>query len=161
MMWRYYLLLTDKTAAEIEACRQAVASGEARAFEFKKALARRVIADFHDGDSAEQAQRSWEAQFQERAVPPDVPSVTLPVSGPEVKLAQLLLDLKLAASKSEAQRKIKEGAVAMSTLDSGAPGWTRIDDPAATIKVNEFAGEAVIFRVGRRLVKATFAGKGS
>src|ERR1017187_4041863 len=57
MMWRYYVLLTDLAPAEIAALKSAVAAGKEHPLEIKKALARRIIADFHSGDEATQAQR--------------------------------------------------------------------------------------------------------
>jgi tyrosyl-tRNA synthetase len=44
MMWRYYLLLTDMTPAEIDELRGAVASGKQHPMQVKKALARRIVA---------------------------------------------------------------------------------------------------------------------
>ena len=66
MMWRYYLLLTDLTPAEIEALKTSVASGKSHPLEVKKALARRIITDFHSADAAEQAQKDFEAKFQKQ-----------------------------------------------------------------------------------------------
>src|SRR5208282_2194586 len=64
MMWRYYLLLTDLTPAQIEVLKASVASGKDHPLAVKKALARRIITGFHSADAATQAQKDFEAQFR-------------------------------------------------------------------------------------------------
>ncbi|MGA8867772.1 MAG: tyrosine--tRNA ligase, partial [Candidatus Sulfotelmatobacter sp.] len=49
-MWRYYELLTDVQAAEIERMKR-----EAHPMQAKKDLARRIVADFHSADAAGKA----------------------------------------------------------------------------------------------------------
>src|SRR5574337_904381 len=77
LMWRYYLLLTDMMAAEIEEKKKAVASGALHPLEAKKALARRIVRDFHNESAAVQAQKDFEAQFREKALPSTIPTQTL------------------------------------------------------------------------------------
>ena len=72
MMWRYYLLLTDLTPAEIEALKTSVASGKNHPLEVKKALARRIITDFHSAIEAGLAQAAFEAQFQAKGIPDSI-----------------------------------------------------------------------------------------
>src|SRR5208283_4994641 len=56
MMWRYYLLLTDLTPAAIDDLKTSVGSGKEHPLEVKKALARRIITDFHGAEAATEAQ---------------------------------------------------------------------------------------------------------
>src|SRR5579863_1890412 len=114
MMWRYYLLLTDLTPDSIGELRASVESGPGHPLEIKKRLARSVVADFQGQRAADQAQADWEAQFQERALPSDLVTKALSFTGP-LKLFRLLTELRLTESNSIAQRKIKEGAVHMSS----------------------------------------------
>ncbi|HEV2176154.1 MAG TPA: tyrosine--tRNA ligase [Terriglobia bacterium] len=161
LMWRYYLLLTDMTPREIEELKHDVAGGASHPLKVKKELAGRIVADFHDQNAATKAQRDWESQFQERNVPSDIPSRKHYHHGDfQPKLAAVLVELNLASSKSEAQRKIKEGAVFITQLNSPIPQWQRFDDPAAALPIADYLGEEVIFRVGRRMVKVTFAALG-
>src|SRR5208337_5094174 len=69
MMWRYYLLLTDMTPAQIGKLKQAVTSGQVHPLEVKKSLARQIITDFHDAEAAAQAQRDFEARFRDDGLP--------------------------------------------------------------------------------------------
>ena len=147
LMWRYYLLLTDMTPAQIEELKQAVASGQAHPLEVKKALARRIITDFHDAEAAAQGQRDFEARFRDNGLPSVIEQLSFQLGGKR-KLFRLLVDLKLFPSNAEAQRKIKEGAVYMAVGDSKQPDWKRLTDPTWDFDPHQYP--VVIFRIGTR-----------
>ena len=149
MMWRYYLLLTDLTPAEIEALKTSVASGKNHPLEVKKALARRIITDFHSADAATQAQKDFEAQFRDKRLPAEVVSMAFRLDTP-VKLFRLLVECEFFPSNAEAQRKIKEGAVYMATPGSDPPIWERLTDPNMEFSSSKYP--SVIFRIGPRRV---------
>jgi tyrosyl-tRNA synthetase len=146
MMWRYYLLLTDLTPAEIEALKASVASGQLHPLEAKKALASRIIADFHSTEAATQARKGFEAQFQSRGVDPNAPRADAGVKpggeawvrlGPSERIIQWgarldawLVTLDMCKSKSDAQRQIKAGAVYLMLENPVQSTWRRITDPA-------------------------------
>jgi tyrosyl-tRNA synthetase len=155
LMWRYHLLLTDMTPREIEARKQRVTAGEEHPLAVKKDLAHRIVADFHGQETADRAQRDWEVQFQREGIPADMPARDHQLARSR-KLFHLLVDLSLSASNSEAQRKIKEGAVYMSAANSGAPEWQRLTDPSMEFHPDTYAGHSVIFRVGRHLLRVSF-----
>jgi tyrosyl-tRNA synthetase len=120
MMWRYYELLTDVSAQEIEQMRSQVASGELHPMKAKKALAERIVADFHSAEAARQAAENWEKQFQRDELPENVEAVALRYTeigseaadnGHSARMDKLLAKCGLVASASEGQRKIKERAV--------------------------------------------------
>jgi tyrosyl-tRNA synthetase len=156
LMWRYYLLLTDSTSQDIANIKERVARGKSHPFDLKKALAYDIVFDFHGTLAADDAQRRFEGEIQEKGLPPDLPPHGF--VGPQ-KLFRLLVSLRLAASNTEAQRKVKEGAVYMSVGDSPQPDWQRLTDPAWVFDPRKYP--VVIFRVGSsnlpdRLRKVTF-----
>ena len=155
LMWRYYELLTDLSPREAQELSAAVAAGQRHPLEVKKDLAHRLVADFHGAEAAAQARRSFETQFQQDRVPSNVRSVTHFLRQP-VKLPRLLVELNLYPSSAEAQRKIKEGAVSITDVDSNPPQWERLTDPALEVHPANYAGHDVVLRAGRRLVKVTF-----
>lgn len=152
LMWRYYTLLTDLTPEQISALQQSVTSGNAHPLRVKKDLARRIVADFHGEEAALHAQKDFEAQFRDKALPDDLAVRELELREPR-KVFRLLTELGLASSNAEAQRKIKEGAVHYAEADSSRePQWQRITDPAWVFDPAEH--QQVIFRVGsKRLLK--------
>ena len=102
LMWRYWELLTDLTLPEITALKMR------EPMRMKKELAGRIVADFHSAEDARQAAEDFTREVQQGAEPSDMDEVTL--SGPN-RLAQVLVSVKLASSRSEAERLIKAGAV--------------------------------------------------
>jgi tyrosyl-tRNA synthetase len=157
MMWRYYLLLTDMTAVEIEALRRSVTSGKDHPLEVKKALARRIITDFHNAEAAEQAQKDFEAQYQKKSIPEIVDSLP-PFHLPAPReLFRFLTDLEVFPSNSEAQRKIKEGAVYVDTGHPGATNWVRLNNPTAKLRLESGQRGAVTLWIGDVRVPAQVA----
>ncbi|MBZ5627229.1 MAG: tyrosine--tRNA ligase [Acidobacteriia bacterium] len=77
LMWRYYDLLTDVSAQEIEGMKSDAAAGRAHPMQLKKDLARRIVADFHSAQAAQQAEEDWAKQFQKDEVPEEVERVTV------------------------------------------------------------------------------------
>jgi tyrosyl-tRNA synthetase len=116
IMWRYYELLTDVSIDEIEKMKQ-----ESHPMQAKKDLARRIVADFHSADAATKAGEDWAKQFQKGEVPQDVEEVSVGVeevggsvdasSRALLRLDRLLVKCGLAASATDAARKLKQGSV--------------------------------------------------
>ena len=158
LMWRYYLLLTDLTPSQVEEKKQAVATGALHPLDAKKALARRIVGDFQKEQAAVQAQEDFEAQFRDKGLPSLIQLHSPYQLDRPKKLSRLLADLELCESNSEAQRKIKEGAVYIdpSGGDSGQPQWQRITDPAWELDPRHLRHPIVLFRVGRRVLQVPF-----
>jgi len=154
LMWRYYELLTDLTPTEIAGLKKSVESGGTHPLAVKKQLALRIVTDFHGVLAAGLAQADFEAQFQAKGIPSKLPASLYTGTSP-VKITRFLVELGVAASGTEAQRKIKEGAVYMSVGDSALPDWQRLTDP--TWELDPRRHDVVTFRVGRRLRKVRFA----
>jgi tyrosyl-tRNA synthetase len=111
LMWRYYLLLTDLSAADIDALRAQVGSGAVHPKQAKVDLARRIVADFHSTEEADQAAAAFEARFTRGELAGDVPTVDVPWTEASLGLPKLLVAAGLATSASDATRKIQQGAV--------------------------------------------------
>jgi tyrosyl-tRNA synthetase len=154
LMWRYYELLTDLGPGEVAELKHSVETAATHPMEAKKALARRIVADFHGTESAQQAQMDFEAQFRDNALPDDLAARSVTLSEPR-KLSRLLTEIGFFASNAEAQRKMKEGAVHLADFDPAATlRWTRMTDPAWTL--DPAAHSEIVLRAGsRRLMKVT------
>jgi len=146
LMWRYYELLTDLTTAEIDGLKDQVQAGRLHPMQAKKDLARRIIADFHSTAAAGQAEENWTKQFQKDEVPADLEEVKLSAAelgatGGKLKLDKVLAKAALADSTSDAQRKIKSGAV-------------KIDnEPYKELFLEVKLPAALVIRVGRKMKK--------
>ena len=111
LMWRYFELLSFRPLGEIAALRKAVQEGR-NPRDVKFELAQEIVARFHDRAAAERAKENFIARFSQKSLPTDLPLQFLASPEPAgVKLALALREAGLAASNSEANRKIQEGAV--------------------------------------------------
>jgi len=118
LMWRYWTLLTDLRQSEIDAMQADLAAGKLHPMEAKKRLARTIVAGFHSEEAGRAADENWARQFQQKS--DDVEGLEeVRVAAAElgrdmdgrVRLSKLLTVVGLAASATEADRKLKEGAV--------------------------------------------------
>jgi tyrosyl-tRNA synthetase len=132
LMWRYYELLTDAGVGELAALR---ASNQP--MQHKMALAARMVADFHSFEAAEQARADFDREVRHGEVPADIETVHAPATG-AVKLAKLLETLQLADSRTEAERKIKAGAVEVN------------GEKQTALNIELRAGETYLFHVGKK-----------
>jgi tyrosyl-tRNA synthetase len=144
LMWSYYELVTDRTASEIAALKKEVSAGSLHPMDAKMRLASEIIAGFHGEDAGRKAAENFQRVFRDRQAPVEAPVHRLSV-GTSKKLTSLLVELKLAPSKSEAERLIKQGGVEIDEQ--------RVDDPRKDIdftKTGEFllrAGKKKFLRI--------------
>jgi len=115
LMWRYYALLTDLQASEIEAEQAA-----ARPMASKMGLGRRIVTDFHGAAEAEAAAAEWRRVHQERQAPSELALVR--VAAGALKPHALVVAAGLAKSNGEAVRLLRQRAVRRDgeTLDASA-----------------------------------------
>jgi len=117
LMWKYWVFLTDLKQSEIDAMQAEVAAGRLHPMETKKRLARSIVADFHGEEAAQYADENWAKMFQQKGEVEDLEEVAVAqasIAGPgamQIRLPKLLVQLGLAASGAEANRKIAEKAV--------------------------------------------------
>jgi tyrosyl-tRNA synthetase len=138
-MWIYYELLTDFTSPVIIRLQEEVRTGVLHPKEAKMQLAHTIVAGFHGEETARKAKEEFQRVFSERKLPENplecrieplvdgfvrvstkngdiVEQFNFPV-GPtgKAKLAAFLVPLVDMASKSEAERLIKQGGVEIDT----------------------------------------------
>ncbi len=117
LMWKYWVFLTDLRQSEVDALKSEVAAGKLHPMEVKKRLARTITAGFHSESDAKAADENWARMFQQKGESEDLEEVAVAhadIAGPEpnqIRLSKLLVQMGLAASGAEANRKIAEKAV--------------------------------------------------
>jgi len=132
LMWEWYLLLTDKLPAEIEAMKAG------HPMDAKKGLAREIVAQFHGSAEAVAAEDRWVRRFSERKVD-DAPEVAMVATTGDVPLSRLLVERGMAASRKEAERLMAQGAV---SLDG-----QKVSDAQRRIELR--SGDRVLVRAGK------------
>jgi tyrosyl-tRNA synthetase len=139
LMWSYYELLTDFPPPVIVRLREEVRTEVLHPMDAKMQLAHTVIAGFHGEESAQRASNEFQRVFRERQAPEEAPRRTIPQGAPR-RLSALLVDLKLASSRSEAERLMKQGGVELDGV--------RVDDVKREIDLSK-PGEYLV-RAGKK-----------
>ena len=149
LMWKYWLLLTDRSAEEIDVDRKKVADGSIHPMDMKKGLATTIVTEFHSAEAAEAAQCEFERVFSSGHLPQEIPELFLSPTGEKMLLSKVLVDGELAVSNSEARSLIQQGGV-------------RVDgDAVREIKaeISTTGSEPILVQVGkRRFAKVSFSG---
>jgi tyrosyl-tRNA synthetase len=112
LMWRWYELLSFETSlADIRRMQDAIAGGQLNPRDAKLRLARELAARFCGAHAADEAVAGWKAAVGAGGDTQSIPLADVPVPQEGIRIAPLLVTLGLAASNSEATRKLREGAV--------------------------------------------------
>ncbi|MDA8164224.1 MAG: tyrosine--tRNA ligase [Desulfobacteraceae bacterium] len=144
LMFRYYELLSDLSAAEIEQLKADMGTGRLHPKAVKQRLARELAGRFHGAEAAAKAEENFERVFSQHALPEEIPEKAIRADG-EIALPRLLVEAGLAASTSEARRLISQNAV---TVDG-----EKVTDADRTLPAR---GE-LLLKVGkRRFCRARF-----
>ncbi|WP_166421867.1 tyrosine--tRNA ligase [Pseudoalteromonas sp. Z1A8] len=138
LMWRYYDLLSALSIEEITAQKERVEQGT-NPRDIKIELAKELIARFHSEADAQGAHDDFIQRFQKKALPDEIPELTVTIAEDAILIANLLKEANLVVSTSEAMRMIKQGAVKLN-------GEDKITDT----KLEVAKGTTAIYQVGKR-----------
>jgi len=146
LMWRYLELLSFRSMVEIDRWRQEVAFG-LNPRDVKVRLALEIVERFHCKEAAQKAHEDFVARFQQGILPTDLIERVLTISGgvssvdagcSGILLANLLKEVGLVPSTSDAYRFIQQGAV---KIDG-----EKVSDKKLLIE----PGTVAIYQVGKR-----------
>jgi tyrosyl-tRNA synthetase len=158
LMWKYWVFLTDLKQSEIDSMRAEVEAGRLHPMETKKKLALTITAGFHGQEAARNADENWARMFQQKGESEDLEEVDIAFADVtaasdagalHVRVPRLLVTLGLAASASEANRKLSEKAVKINGEVVTNNVLTLDSLPARlTVRLGKRAKVAVIGNVG-------------
>jgi tyrosyl-tRNA synthetase len=131
----WFTLLTSVDLAEIET----LLAGHPR--EAKARLGQEIAAFFHGAEAGREAREAFDRQFRDKELPEDIPVLAFPAGAAAdgIPLANLLKDLGLEKSTSDARRSIEQGGV---RLDGEV-----VRDPRALVRAPD---TELLIQVGRR-----------
>ena len=101
-------LATRYLPSQIKAIEEALTGGTRHPRDVKMELAREIVSIFHSDRVAAEAEEQFKRVFQERELPQDMPEFAL--AGP-TDIVNLLVQARLAPSKSEARRLVEQNGV--------------------------------------------------
>jgi tyrosyl-tRNA synthetase len=136
LMFKYYLLLSEKTLEEIEKMKQDIKSGDMHPMDAKKQLAFEIVNRYYGVEIAKNAKDYFEQLFSKREIPEDLQEVTYDSM---TKLIEIITSLNFSSSNSEARRLANQGAV---TLNG-----EKVTDLNNTLEIGEY-----ILKVGKRKI---------
>jgi tyrosyl-tRNA synthetase len=139
-MYRYYLLLTDKSVEEIEQIKKM------HPRQAKEDLARIIVSDFHSPEEADQAAAEFRKVFTEKQMPDEVE--TFSVAAGTYPVLQLLKESGLVTSNSDARRLIRQGAISLRENENEP---SKLTDE--TQKLTFPSGKTYILKVGPKRFK--------
>ncbi len=140
LMWRYYELLSGLGEADLGECREGVRTGALHPMQVKERLAEEIVGQFHGPEAAVRAREEFARVHRERRTPTEIEERSLRRPGNVLSLAELLAEVGLASSRSEARRLVAQGGV-------------RIDGEVQTDPMGRItlpAERPILLQVGRR-----------
>ena len=137
LMWRWFELLSFLPEDEIKELQASVEAGmNPRDAKFKLAI--EIVDRFHGEGEGEKCKDAFLKRFQKGAIPEDIEEVSYSLEDESMPLVNLLKEIGMVASTSEASRLIKQGGI---KIDS-----KKVEDPKMLI----LAGTKQVYQVGKR-----------
>lgn len=111
LVFRYFLLLLNKTEKQVEALKSKVKNGTLHPMNLKKEMAYDIVAKYWSSDEAKAGQDRFEALFQKNDYSKANETMLPNNFDNPVWIVHLLRELKAVTSSSEAKRLLQSGAV--------------------------------------------------
>ena len=143
LMVKYYRLASALPVGEIDEIERGLAADELHPNKVKRALARNIVAAYHDEAAAAAAEDQFDLVFKQHAVPDDIDEFEADLAPNDegtVYLAKIIADAGLAQSSGEARRLIDGGGVKVN--GAAVPAKSYNLDPAQL--------DGAIIQVGKR-----------
>lgn len=131
---RYFTLLTDAEPSWIANMEQRVKTRAMNPRDAKAELATTLVSQYHGAAAAGQAAQEFTKIFSKREQPSNIPELTLQ-DEETVNLVELMVASKLAATKNEARRLLKQGGVKLNGKPVTSPSLPRAEVSGAVLQV--------------------------
>ena len=133
-------ILTNTSLDEVKQIKEKLDSGE-NPMELKKQLALKVTSELKGEKEGQKAEEYFETVFQKKSLETNIKEVK--VEGKEYDILDLMIETKLAPSKSQGRRLVEQNAV---TIDD-----EKVIDWQKHIKLTQ----PIIIKVGKKILKIT------
>lgn len=137
LMMKYFELITDLPLEKISEIKASLAAGQMHPRDAKMLLGRTIVRMYHGIGASERAQEQFISVFQKGSMPDEIPELQWN-GNEEINILELLVNVNLLPSKSEARKMIKNKGVKI----DGA----KVEDPNLIVKVQE----GMTMQVGKR-----------
>lgn len=113
LIYTYFELTTDVPNDELSAIKTQLEKGTTNPRDLKRRLARSLVELYHSAELAQKAEEEFDRIFVEKSLPDEVEEYTLKSENGVTTISSLLVNSRLAASKSDARRLIEQGGVSI------------------------------------------------
>src|SRR5918994_1312047 len=138
LMAHYFEWATEMPRKEVNKILGAIGNRELHPKEAKEKLAWQITSELHSSAAADDAKVAFGRQFKEGAQPDDIPVREVEKNGhAEINIVELLRDSKLATSRSDALRLVRQGGV-------------RVDGSKASLDTMVPTSSEPVIKVGKR-----------
>jgi tyrosyl-tRNA synthetase len=138
LMSHYFEWATEMPRKEVNKILGAIGNHELHPKEAKEMLAWQITRELHSPAAADDAKVAFGKQFKEGGLPEEIPTVEVEKNGgAEINVVDLLRDSKIAPSRSEALRLVKQGGV-------------RVDGSKASLETMVPTTSEPVIQVGKR-----------
>jgi tyrosyl-tRNA synthetase len=143
LMAKYFELVTDLTLDNKNEIKAELEEGELHPRDAKMLLSKTIVRMYHGMEASEQAEQQFIKVFQQGVLPDEIPVISWQ-GEKQVPIIDLLVELSLQKSKSEARRMISNGGVKLN--------GKKVED----IQLHVLITDDLILQVGKRkFVKLT------
>ncbi len=137
LMIKYFELITDFTPDQIKTIKDDLETGVLHPRDAKMLLGKTIVKIYHGTEAAEKAEQHFITVFQQGSMPEEIPAIEW--KGDTVtSVIDLLVDLQLLKSKSEARRMIENRGIKIN--------GNKVEDTQLLINVTD----GLIIQVGKR-----------
>lgn len=134
---KYFDLVTDISLVEKSRIKEELKQGKLHPRDAKMLLARTIVSTYHNEIEAEKAEKAFKSVFQRGSLPDEIPIVTW--NGDKyLFIVDLLVELGLQPSKTEARKMIQNGGVRINEV--------KVNDVSLQVDTTE----EPIIQVGKR-----------
>ncbi|WP_243355251.1 tyrosine--tRNA ligase [Bacillus litorisediminis] len=134
---KYFDLVTDLPLEQKNKIKIQLQEGTLHPRDAKMSLAKTIVRIYHGEEASEKAEANFRAIFQRGSLPEDIP-IVIWNGETEVPILDLLVNLGLQPSKSEARKMIQNGGVRINEM--------KVEDIRQQVKV----ADGMIIQVGKR-----------
>ncbi|USK71289.1 tyrosine--tRNA ligase [Peribacillus asahii] len=137
LMNKYFELVTDFTPEQIQSVKGQIETGQLHPRDAKMLLGKTIVRMYHGVEAAEKAEQHFISVFQQGLLPDEIPAVVWD-GNTEVPVVDLLVELQLLSSKSEARRMIENRGVKIN--------GNKVEDTRLQVSITD----GLIIQVGKR-----------
>jgi tyrosyl-tRNA synthetase len=137
LITKYFNLITDLPVEQKNKISEELSAGKLHPRDAKMLLGKTIVKMYHNEEAAQKAEEHFKTVFQKGSLPEDIPVVEWK-GDTEIGILDLLVELKLQSSKSEARRMIQNGGVRLN------------EEKVSDVNLQVTITEGLILQVGKR-----------